>query len=378
MPFIPNTPESHYINRSDSKNPTSTCAGITNSGRPCRRGISVADVASLSNRGRAVKGNLKHPGLFCWQHRDQATPEVVETGKVRLNGIRERSSVDTLVDRLGLLEVDEKIKVQSGERQKVKKTERRQKKRRGFWFILCGGRDVDVSASTPRPIKTAQQRPEKAPVSSVRPPLARDPSSRELLRLIPKSASPATVSSLLAELTKPITSSDVEGYIYMFWATSAELDTAPVTKAASSLLEPPKRPDAGRRRTSDVLQDYSKQSNGSPKKTILLKIGRASNVQRRLNEWQRQCGYDLSLIRYYPYDPNLNLQRSTPRKVPVAHKVERLIHIELADLRASNRGRCPTCDREHKEWFEVGASRDDVRAIDEVIRRWVDWSLRAF
>jgi len=31
------------------------------------------------------------------------------------------------------------------------------------------------------------------------------------------------------------------------------------------------------------------------------------------------------------------------------------------------------CGREHKEWFEVEASREGVRGVDEVVRRWVGW-----
>lgn len=66
---------------------------------------------------------------------------------------------------------------------------------------------------------------------------------------------------------------------------------------------------------------------------------------------------------------------STPRKVPNVHKVERLIHIELAGQRKGE-GKCASCGREHREWFEVEAGRDAVRSVDEVIRRWADWNER--
>lgn len=120
---------------------------------------------------------------------------------------------------------------------------------------------------------------------------------------------------------------------------------------------------------------------------ILLKIGRAQNVQRRLNQWTRQCGYNLSLIRYYPYHPtasdtdvnvdeSLGVSPRTPRRVPNAHKVERLIHIELNGKRAKGGEKCGVCGREHREWFEVEASREGVKAVDEVVRRWVKWGER--
>jgi hypothetical protein len=210
-----------------------------------------------------------------------------------------------------------------------------------------------------------------------RPKLIRDPSSRtgEFLSYIPKSASPQTTSLLLAELAKPFSESDDEGFIYMFWLTPET--SIPPSETASSLLAPPSRPQPGHRRTSDVISTFA----NSEKKTILLKIGRAQNVQRRLNQWTRQCGYNLSLVRYYPYhissSTSVNELPKTPRKVPNAHKVERLIHIELNGKRAQGSGKCGVCGREHREWFEVEASRTGVKAVDEVVRRWVDWGEKA-
>lgn len=129
------------------------------------------------------------------------------------------------------------------------------------------------------------------------------------------------------------------------------------------------------RKTSDVLQSFAAQSTrpGATSKTMLLKIGRANNVQRRMNEWQRQCGYNLSLVRYYPYVSSS--QPSTPRKMPHSHKVERLIHIELegAGLRVKSKTNCDACGKNHREWFEVEATRAGINLVDEVVRRWSDW-----
>lgn len=160
----------------------------------------------------------------------------------------------------------------------------------------------------------------------------------------------------------------------MFWLTDGNREP-PDDKTASSLIAD----DAG---------------NASPKtpSTTLLKIGRASNVQRRLNEWTRQCGHNLSLIRYYPYHTHsiprtatnscaaspsriIPPPESSPRKVPHAHRVERLIHLELADKRVKKA--CESCGKEHREWFQVEGTRGGVRAVDEVVRRWVGWGERA-
>ena len=223
----------------------------------------------------------------------------------------------------------------------------------------------------------------------------------QYLSLIPPDAPPQTASQLMAELAKPLSQQDEAGYIYIFWLTpESELSSAPAQTARTfldkessrSFLEPPTpaRPNGKERRPSDVLSSFADQattigtrsptttrsrglSSGDEKKTLLLKIGRANNVQRRMNEWKRQCGYDLSLVRFYPYvQSGSGLE---PRKMPHSHKVEKLIHLELGGLgmRISDRGACEACGREHKEWFEVEASKEGVMRVDEAIRRWTDW-----
>ncbi|KAI4284287.1 MAG: hypothetical protein L6R35_004940, partial [Caloplaca aegaea] len=170
------------------------------------------------------------------------------------------------------------------------------------------------------------------------------------------------------------------GYIYMFWLTTST-DAASATADPSALLTPSPLPSPRSRRASSAPRDSSSSSpqannDPSPSYNILLKIGRASNVQRRMNEWTRQCGYSLSLIRYYPYLPSSTPSSSSagqspqasPRKVPHAHKVERLIHLELAEKRI--RRDCDVCGKEHREWFEVSGDRQGVKGVDEVVKRW--------
>ena len=106
-----------------------------------------------------------------------------------------------------------------------------------------------------------------------------------------------------------------------------------------------------------------------------------------MNEWTKQCNYNLSLLRFYPYHPSsanppsplpspnnrrLSSFVGAPHKVPHAHKVERLIHLELGEKRVKRE--CATCGKEHREWFEVEGTREGVRAVDEVVRRWVGWA----
>ncbi|KAK3897152.1 meiotically up-regulated gene 113-domain-containing protein [Staphylotrichum tortipilum] len=78
---------------------------------------------------------------------------------------------------------------------------------------------------------------------------------------------------------------------------------------------------------------------------------------------KRQCGYNLLLVRYYPYVPSSSPSggAAVARKIPHSHKVERLVHLELAGrglcVADRERWKCEACGREHKEWFEVEASR---------------------
>lgn len=220
------------------------------------------------------------------------------------------------------------------------------------------------------------------------------------MSLIPHTASPETASLLMKELAKGFSSGDEAGYIYIFWLTPESDPATPPHEAAKALLttNPRSRSTSRGRAASDALDryattydddddddDYQPRSRGRgpggaaggqkrKNKKILLKIGRANNVQRRLNEWQRQCGYNISLIRYYPYVSSSSTSDGM-RKMPHSHKVERLIHIELQGrgLRVMDRGKCASCGKEHKEWFEVDATRAAVADIDEVVRRWSDW-----
>ncbi|KAI0168179.1 meiotically up-regulated gene 113-domain-containing protein [Pestalotiopsis sp. NC0098] len=432
MPFIPNTPES-LIGRSDSLNPDSTCRGITSSGRPCRRPLGASPSGSPGGsrtkvpKSKGKKNNLRvddpaDPDLYCWQHKDQASLSAKSSpgpGRETTPILEQRESLDTLIDRLGIVEAQQKKKrpantgKNSGgrvtqaaptniEKPPVQQKPRIKKKTKTFCCCFTiGTYEEEELPARPKPKPVQPPRPAAAAGGSSKPPSNQylSPSSAQgrpggsggktprrssansnasqtsqYLQLIPPSASPQTASQLMAELAKPISQQDEAGYIYIFWLTPESQPKAPPVDAARDLLAPPPRGPGGRqRRTSDVLQSYAAQKGNKPSKTILLKIGRASNVQRRLNEWTRQCGYNISLIRYYPY-VSANAP-STPRKMPHSHKVERLIHLELAGagLRVSDKGTCDNCGKSHREWFEVEASRKGIEMVDEIVKRWSDW-----
>ncbi|KAI4235789.1 MAG: hypothetical protein L6R40_006384 [Gallowayella cf. fulva] len=461
MPFIPHTPES-LLPRSDSKSAATTCKGITQGGRPCRRDLKIQKpnngiLAVVSNNHADDEGAA---AFFCYQHKDQAANLASPgpaTGPSGLYPLNKRTSTDTLMERLGVLNVHD---VRSGHRKKraaprsankdglpkkwqdvpgpllavstsekpgLRPGPRRRRPHPLLTFLCCGAYDdedpLPVAAPTPRkqatssapefrnppvsprthqPTHSASRKDDRRRSSSTRPILAdkstnqthrptlpQDTSSQtsNLLALIPKTLSPQTTSALLSELAKPLSPHDEEGYIYMFRLTPTSTSPSPIN-AASALLSPstPAPSPRARTATSSPAPPFP-QPAAAAAKTILLKIGRASNVQRRMNEWTRQCGYDLNLIRYYPYIPSPSsplsspsklpslppspVSTAAPRKVPHAHRVERLVHLELAEKRVKRV--CEACGKEHREWFEVEGSREGVKGVDEVVRRWARW-----
>ncbi|KAK2069135.1 hypothetical protein P8C59_003740 [Phyllachora maydis] len=330
--------------------------------------------------------DARDESLYCWQHKEQASLSARSTPGPRLSSTpvleEERTSLDTLADRLGLVaqaqdeaEAEKAKKAKSNARPgaKVKAKPKpnpsparpppkhtRPKARKELHLCCCFRVPIKEVETTPAARPRPRPVPSHGPSSPVaRPSAGKRPSmssvggdggrsshhspthstssqTAQYLSLIPSTASPQTASLLMSELAKPMSRQDEAGYIYIFWLTpTTQAATAPI-EAARSLLAPPTRPTSGQRRASDVFASFA---DGK----ILLKIGRATNVQRRLNEWQRQCGYKLSLMRYYP------------------------------GIRVADREKCAACGREHREWFEVEASRTAVGEVDEVVKRWVDW-----
>lgn len=421
MPHIANTPES-ILPRSDSLNPAVTCRGITTNGRPCRRAL--ASSTSSSPSSSPAKGARKSQvtdisALYCWQHKDQATShEIGANSKTdSLGPNNQRSSMDTIMDRLGILDVNDD---QEHTKKPQKRVHTRRKPQRTFCCFVIA--DDEEELRPPKPTQTSTTRPQRQTGQSggwSRPPAHRktptpnpgnlhqskrnstrptpqsnrhSSQTQTLLAWIPPTLSPQTTSLLLTELAKPISNADDAGYIYMFWVTPSE-QPPPPRDVASSLLPPvDTRPTNSRsvseaiRAAGDLNALTSKPSSKTPG-TIRLKIGRTSNVQRRLNEWTRQCSHNLTLIRYYPYTPSSpspSPRRNggggggleAGRKVPHVNRVERLIHIELRDIRVSDLGRCNECNREHREWFEIAAEKNELRRVEECIRRWVQWGER--
>jgi len=147
-------------------------------------------------------------------------------------------------------------------------------------------------------------------------------------------------------------------------------------------------------------------------KTIKLKVGRAVNLVKRIDQWGKQCSSKEQVIRgWYPGiveadEDEKSLMKGRIKagvKVAWCHRLERLIHLELADLvatgayldpgwpdgkmstsiskdgeiRSMKRAPCADCGKKHREIFEfqrfergrlVGMEWDMV--VKPVIEKW--------
>ncbi|TFK76560.1 hypothetical protein BDN72DRAFT_885262 [Pluteus cervinus] len=186
---------------------------------------------------------------------------------------------------------------------------------------------------------------------------------------IPEYLSQSAQVALRVEMEKARTPSDVPGYIYTF-----------------EIREP-----------------------GS--KTIKLKVGRAVNLVKRIDQWGKQCGSKEPILRgFYPgsvEDDGGSLMKGrviAGEKAAWCHRLERLIHMELTDLvetdvylhaawpkpgpldestlvkdgiSAGKRAPCADCGQMHKEIFEFSRLEKGKNKAKEwevivkpVIERW--------
>ncbi|KXH25700.1 hypothetical protein CSAL01_03673 [Colletotrichum salicis] len=422
MGYIANTPEER-LERSDSKNPKTTCKGLTGAGNLCRNSVTPA-------RGKMLSPMVKEESLYCHHHKDQAASRSAQSSPgPRLSGrpiLEERTSIDTLADRLGLMDVGSnptkkqkrpqggRLSGGSGTQATTASkppsayTRPPQKERKELHLCCCFSIPIDEvqesqpaprpqprpvqnggSAAMPRPssqlLAPSNSRPRPSTSSHSRkssqqasPQPLSTSQTAQYLSLIPPSTDPQTASALMAELARPYGNSEEPGYIYMFWITpTSKKEAAPVQEARSLLAPPSPARGVGRnRRSSDVVSAFANANGGaSGDNKMLIKIGRAQNVQRRMQQWTKQCSYEIEVLRYYPYLPGSSAASGQqPRMTPHVHRVERLIHIELSGM-GLHAGpiTCAGCTSVHREWFEVQTSKKGIGAVDDVIRRWVDW-----
>jgi hypothetical protein len=114
-------------------------------------------------------------------------------------------------------------------------------------------------------------------------------------------------------------------------------------------------------------------SDGSDDGVVHLKVGRATNLNRRMDQWSRQCGSKEQVLRGH-WPDGLDGDQPTMRGLIEAgskgkwcHRLERLVHIELADLATHapyHEARYPTCDPPSGSATRKGGKMDIKRCPD--------------
>jgi hypothetical protein len=133
--------------------------------------------------------------------------------------------------------------------------------------------------------------------------------------IIPPYLQQDTQAALRAEMEKPRSIADVPGWIYTF-----EIRGTVSAKSAGDL--------------STLHLDPSTPSQ------VKLKVGRAVNIPRRIDQWGKQCGSKEQILRGYwpePKSGDVRLMKGVAlpdpaERSPSCHRLERLVHLELADL----------------------------------------------
>ena len=110
------------------------------------------------------------------------------------------------------------------------------------------------------------------------------------------------------------------------------------SRATSMLLRSSVYPLSLARSHLLLINPATSRTDPTDKKTIHLKVGRATNLNRRMDQWGKQCGSKEQILRgFWPGGmdkggvPMKGLVQAGP-KGPWCHRVERLVHIELGDL----------------------------------------------
>ncbi|KTW25658.1 hypothetical protein T552_03518 [Pneumocystis carinii B80] len=157
----------------------------------------------------------------------------------------------------------------------------------------------------------------------------------ELSDWINDKLSTRTRQRLANELRRSISTHDKPGYIYVFNLQSSE-----------------------------IIKPYSMDK-------MIIKIGRAGNIQRRLSQWPKQCNFIPELIEYFPSNEN------EAKQCLVSYRVERLIHIELQDKFLCKPQTCMTCGISHREWFYV-PNFTAWKEVKKIIEKWIEFSFIAY
>ena len=112
-----------------------------------------------------------------------------------------------------------------------------------------------------------------------------------------------------------------------------------------------RKPLTKREETGGYIYSYWNEASFGYRKIGLT----TKNVKKRLTEWEDLCGHPAKKQHRSLFSPHI-------------HRVEKLIHADLADFRLCEE-KCPGCSRKHREWFNV----EPAGLIEKTIIKWTMW-----
>lgn len=134
------------------------------------------------------------------------------------------------------------------------------------------------------------------------------------------------------------------------------------------------RPSAADRGEQGYIYIYELRAAGDDSH-IVLKVGRAVNVFRRIDQWRAQCESKEPLLRsFQPSAPSQSfLAGAAAVHVPgiaLAHRWEKLVHLELSDRGERSREQCESCGAVHKEIFRMKRA-GGYEDMEGVVKKWM-------
>ncbi|GAO50107.1 DUF1766-domain-containing protein [Saitoella complicata NRRL Y-17804] len=381
------------LSRKDSKHPALTCHAVAvSSGKPCRRALPVVKSGA----------SLTPEDKYCFQHKDHAksaapasrrNAQGIRGPRIALQPMSGNSDIRSQSHTTGQPPIPPNKPLPPPKNTPQHQTmvpPKRDSKVSRFFRKLCCMSDSAFN-SIPPTAKTAlppTPRPglhDPRPPSEVHVPLhsstpeiraANKPNMVKPRRPAPIQSASSTVTlplSALASLpgtTIRVPGADGHG---AFLVPNEWIDPTLSVTTRRALLSELEKPISAREEPGYiyVFRLQSPIEAGFQGSRALYKIGRTTNLQRRLYQWSNQCSLQPILVAYYPSPAS---SASSALKVSISHRVERLIHIELADKHpVSDKAACEACGRVHREWFEAETGRVGWEGIKTVILKWVEF-----
>ncbi|EPQ29413.1 uncharacterized protein PFL1_03168 [Pseudozyma flocculosa PF-1] len=112
---------------------------------------------------------------------------------------------------------------------------------------------------------------------------------------------------------------------------------------------------------------------------VCLKVGRAVNVFRRINQWRSQCqSKDPVLRAFFPSSQGQGLLSGADAPdspgILLSHKWERLVHLELREVGEKVEEACQDCGSRHREIFMLPRRADPCGGFElakAIVERWM-------